>query len=123
MARPLREGPREDDLSTLRELWPNVAAALQWIDRWGDRDGDGFVEYETHAGRGLTNQGWKDSEDSIVHADGRLAEADRALRGQGYVYAGKRCAARLAARCRRRRVRRDARTPGSATRIGHGRRR
>src|ERR687891_534587 len=83
MARPLREGPREDDLSTLRELWPNVAAALQWIDRW----------------------------------------ADRALRGQGYVYAGKRCAARLAARCRRRRVRRDARTPGSATRIGHGRRR
>ena len=88
---------RTGDLATLRKLWPHVEAALRWIDEWGDRDGDGFVEYETQAERGLTNQGWKDSQDSVFHADGRLAEGPIALcEVQGYVYAAKCHAARLA---------------------------
>ncbi len=88
---------RTGDLATLRALWPNVLAALRWIDEWGDRDGDGFIEYQTHAERGLTNQGWKDSQDSVFHADGRLAAGPIALcEVQGYVYAAKCHAARLA---------------------------
>src|SRR2546423_9607012 len=62
------------DLAFARELLPNVRAALDWIDHWGDRDGDGLVEYECRSPGGLRNQGWKDSWDSMVHADGRLAE-------------------------------------------------
>jgi glycogen debranching enzyme len=80
-------------------LWPAVEAALGWIDGDGDRDGDGFVEYRRASEKGLINQGWKDSFDAIFHADGRLAEGDIALAEvQGYVFAGK----RLAARCARR---------------------
>ena len=78
------------DLETLRSLRPALDAALRWIDDYGDRDGDGFVEYERRSSGGLRNQGWKDSEDSIVHADGRLAEGPIALvEAQGYVYAAK----------------------------------
>ena len=88
---------RTGDLETIRDLWPNIQNALRWIDEWGDADGDGFVEYERR-GRGLANQGWKDSEDSIFHADGRLARGPIALcEVQGYVYAAKRHAAVLAA--------------------------
>ena len=79
------------DLETLRTLRPALDAALEWIDRHGDRDGDGFVEYERRSSGGLRNQGWKDSEDSIVHSDGSLAEGPIALvEVQGYVYAAKR---------------------------------
>ncbi|MGH6914405.1 MAG: amylo-alpha-1,6-glucosidase, partial [Geminicoccales bacterium] len=89
---------RTGDLETIRQLWPHFRAALEWIDRYGDRDGDGFVEYQARTQRGLSNQGWKDSEDAIFHADGRLAEGAIALcEVQGYVYAGKRSAGRLAA--------------------------
>jgi glycogen debranching enzyme len=71
-------------------LWPTAEAALDWIDNFGDADGDGFVEYRRRAGTGLDNQGWKDSWDSIAFADGRLAEGPIALcEVQGYVYDAK----------------------------------
>jgi glycogen debranching enzyme len=88
---------RTQDRATLEALWPNVVAALEWIDRHGDRDGDGFVEYLRESADGLSNQGWKDSEDSVFHADGTLARGSIALcEVQAYVYAAKRHAARLA---------------------------
>ncbi|HWX50808.1 MAG TPA: amylo-alpha-1,6-glucosidase [Roseomonas sp.] len=90
---------RTGDLPLLRELWPNIEAALGWIDQYGDADGDGFVEYLRKTPNGLLNQGWKDSQDSISHADGRLAEGPIALvEMQAYVYAAWRAAARIAAR-------------------------
>jgi glycogen debranching enzyme len=90
---------RTDDEETLAELWPAIEAALRWIDGAGDPDCDGFVEYQRASEQGLVNQGWKDSFDAIFHADGRLAEGYIALAEvQGYVFAGKRLAARCAAR-------------------------
>jgi glycogen debranching enzyme len=78
------------DEQFVRSLLPNAEAALQWIDRFGDLDGDGFVEYQTRSPRGIRNQGWKDSHDAIVHADGRQAEPPIALSEvQGYVYLAK----------------------------------
>ena len=88
---------RTGDLATVRALWPHVQAALQWIDTYGDPDGDGFVEYHRKNANGLINQGWKDSHDAIFHEDGRMAEGPIALcEVQGYVYAAKRHAAALA---------------------------
>ncbi|HEX3809732.1 MAG TPA: glycogen debranching N-terminal domain-containing protein [Rhizomicrobium sp.] len=88
---------RTGDLQTVERLWPNVDAALGWIDKYGDRDGDGFVEYFRQSPDGLANQGWKDSHDAIMHADGSLARGPIALcEVQGYVYAAKRGAASLA---------------------------
>ncbi len=87
------------DIETLRELWPNVEAALGWIDGPGDPDNDGFVEYHRADHEGLLNQGWKDSQDAIFHKDGSLAQGPIALcEVQGYVYAAKRLAARGARR-------------------------
>jgi glycogen debranching enzyme len=87
------------DVETLSELWPNVEAALGWIDGPGDPDRDGFVEYLRADERGLVNQGWKDSQDAIFHADGSLAQGPIALcEVQGYVYAAKSLAARGARR-------------------------
>ncbi len=97
---------RTADRPLLERLWPHLERALAWIDGWGDRDGDGFVEYG-HAGpqtaadrdwkQGLFNQGWKDSEDAVMHADGSLAEGPIALAEvQAYVYAGKLGAADVA---------------------------
>jgi glycogen debranching enzyme len=87
------------DIETLRELWPNIEAALAWIDGPGDPDRDGFVEYHRASDKGLVNQGWKDSQDAIFHADGSLARGPIALcEVQGYVYAAKRLAARGARR-------------------------
>ncbi len=81
----------------VRALWPNIDLALSWIDLYGDRDHDGFVEYERRSSKGLIQQGWKDSSDSVFHADGRLAEPPIALcEVQGYVYAAKKQAAMLA---------------------------
>ena len=69
----------------------------QWIDRFGDRDGDLFVEYSRRSPTGLVQQGWKDSQDSIFHADGSLAEAPIALcEVQAYVYGAKRQAGAIA---------------------------
>src|SRR5207244_2041167 len=90
---------RTGDDATIAVLWPAIEAALNWIDGPGDPDGDGFVEYKRATEQGLVNQGWKDSHDAIFHADGRLAEGNIALAEvQGYVYAAKRQAARLAQR-------------------------
>jgi glycogen debranching enzyme len=88
---------RTGDLETITELWPAVEAALMWIDRYGDADGDGFVEYRRATEKGLANQGWKDSFDAIFHEDGTLVEGNIALAEvQGYVFAAKRAAARCA---------------------------
>jgi glycogen debranching enzyme len=68
-------------------LWPNIESALGWMEDHGDRDGDGFVEYARHNDKGLINQGWKDSHDSVFHADGTLAVGPVALvEVQAYVY-------------------------------------
>jgi glycogen debranching enzyme len=86
------------DLDFVRGIWPNVRAALEWIDRYGDVDGDGFVEYRYHEG-GLTQQGWKDSEDSIFYEDGEIARDPIALvEVQAYVYAARMAAAEMADR-------------------------
>lgn len=89
---------RTGDSGLIQQIWPNIRAALDWIDNYGDRDGDGFVEYAAHGNRGLVQQGWKDSNDSVFHADGTIAEPPIALcEVQGYVYAAKIAAARLSA--------------------------
>src|SRR5262249_22716844 len=85
------------DTKFIAELWPAIEHALKWIDRYGDADGDGFVEYIGRADRGLANQGWKDSEDAIFHRDGSLAMAPIALcEVQGYVFEAKLRAAQMA---------------------------
>ncbi|HJS67483.1 MAG TPA: amylo-alpha-1,6-glucosidase [Nitrospiraceae bacterium] len=88
---------RTGDQAFITQIWPNIVLALQWIDRAGDLDGDGFVEYSRRSKGGLIHQGWKDSLDAIFHADGSSAEGPIALcEVQGYVFAAKRFAARLA---------------------------
>lgn len=88
---------RTGDLSTIKEIWPNILAALDWIDNYGDLDGDGFVEYAKKSDKGLINQGWKDSHDSVFHDDGTLAQGPIALcEVQAYVYDAKIRAAELA---------------------------
>jgi glycogen debranching enzyme len=86
------------DADLVRELESNARAALEWIDRYGDRDGDGYVEYERrNQETGLENQCWKDSWDSIRFADGSIAKGPIATcEIQGYVYDAKVRAARLA---------------------------
>jgi glycogen debranching enzyme len=88
---------RTGDLACLVSLWPHIEAALSWIERYGDRDGDGFVEYQRQAAQGLGHQGWKDSDTAIFHAHGALARGPIALcEVQGYVYAAQRAGAALA---------------------------
>ena len=87
---------RTADRQFLKNLWPHIERALAWIDQYGDVDGDGFVEYARHSHEGLVQQGWKDSNDSVFHADGRIAEPPIALcEVQGYVYAAKLAASRM----------------------------
>jgi len=86
-----------DDPSLARRLHEPALLALEWIDRYGDRDGDGFVEYSRRADHGLVNQSWKDSGDSQRFHDGRSAEPPIApVEVQGYVYDAKRGLAELA---------------------------
>src|SRR5262249_9922679 len=81
----------------VQELEPVARAALEWIDRWGDRDGDGYVEYERRMESGLDNQCWKDSPVAIQFTDGTVAPLPRATcEIQGYVYDAKVRCARLA---------------------------
>ncbi|MGH9632224.1 MAG: amylo-alpha-1,6-glucosidase, partial [Bryobacteraceae bacterium] len=88
---------RTGDLRFLRNIWPNIEAALEWIDRFGDIDGDGFIEYARRTESGLLQQGWKDSHDSVFHGEGRLAAGPVALcEVQAYVYAAKYYAADVA---------------------------
>jgi glycogen debranching enzyme len=78
------------DLELLRELEPNLRAALHWIDALADTDDDGYIEYEARSAGGLVSQGWKDSPDAIINADGTIAKPPIALvEVQGYVYAAK----------------------------------
>jgi glycogen debranching enzyme len=89
---------RTADRELIERLWPNLESALQWIERYGDGDGDGLIEYQRHSDDGLLHQGWKDSDDAICHADGSLAEGPIALcEVQGYAYAAWRAGAKLAA--------------------------
>jgi len=88
---------RTADRGFIDRLWPNILRALEWIDRYGDCDGDGFVEYQRRTPAGLVQQGWKDSKDSVFHADGTLAEPPIALcEVQGYVFDAKRTISALA---------------------------
>jgi glycogen debranching enzyme len=78
------------DLQIVTDLNKNIEEALNWIDHYGDRDGDLFVEYHQESSKGIANQGWKDSSDSIVHRDGEYAKTPIALSEvQGYVYQAK----------------------------------
>jgi glycogen debranching enzyme len=88
---------RTSDAETLQRLWPNILAALGWIDRHSMEDDTGFLRHSRNADDGLINQGWKDSYDSVFHADGRLAEGTIALvEVQAYVVAAKRSIAKAA---------------------------
>jgi glycogen debranching enzyme len=88
---------RTGDTEFVRSLWPAIESALSWIEHYGDRDGDGFVEYARRSADGLRSQGWKDSVDAVFHRDGTLAEGPIALcEVQAYVYAARRQAAALA---------------------------
>ncbi|MCA1830509.1 MAG: glycogen debranching N-terminal domain-containing protein [Actinomycetota bacterium] len=85
------------DLEFIEKLWPNALRALEWIDSYGDSDRDGYVEYERQSDGGLDNQGWKDSFDGILHADGSLPQPPLALAEvQGYVYDARRRLAKVA---------------------------
>ena len=87
---------RTGDLATIYRLLPHVEAALTWIDEHGDRDGDGFVEYGRLTEEGLINQAWKDSHDSVFHADGTLAKGPIAIAEvQAYVYGAWEAAAEI----------------------------
>lgn len=78
------------DFEILRDIDENIENALNWIDQYGDRDGDLFVEYHQESSKGIANQGWKDSGDSIVHRNGEYAKTPIALSEvQGYVYQAK----------------------------------
>jgi glycogen debranching enzyme len=79
-----------------RDLLPAAMRALEWIDRFGDQDGDGYIEYMAHRGGGVVNQGWKDSADAVQYEDGTRAQQPIALvEVQGYVYQAKRGLANL----------------------------
>ena len=83
----------------LAEIWPNIEAALAWMDGPGDADADGFIEYYRATGSELVNQGWKDSSDAVFHADGALARGPIALvEVQAYAYEAKISAAHAARR-------------------------
>jgi glycogen debranching enzyme len=78
------------DEKLVKDMLPHAHCALDWIDNYGDLDGDGFVEFLRRSPRGLANQGWKDSWDANLHRDGKVAEPPIALcEVQGYVYEAK----------------------------------
>jgi glycogen debranching enzyme len=88
---------RTADRGFIETIWPNVQAAMAWIDHYGDRDGDGFIEYQRSSAEGLIHQGWKDSDDAICHADGRLARGPLAVcEIQAYAYGARRAGSVLA---------------------------
>ena len=88
---------RTQDHVFIEKIWSHIELALRWMDKFGDMDGDGFVEYSRHAPNGLVHQGWKDSRGAVFHADGTSAEGPIALcEVQGYVYEAKCRAAELA---------------------------
>jgi len=79
-----------DDLTIFRDLRSHIERALEWIATYGDENGDGYLEYQGSTQQGLINQGWKDSGDAVVNADGTLAQPPISLvEVQGYVYLAK----------------------------------
>jgi glycogen debranching enzyme len=85
------------DRELIEHIWPSLMRAVEWLDHHGDSDGDGFIEYGRRSADGLIQQGWKDSNDSVFHADGKLASAPIALcEVQGYAYAARKGMALLA---------------------------
>ena len=89
---------RTGDIETIRALWPNLISATEWMRDYGDSNGDGLIDYARAAETGLSNQGWKDSEDSIFHSDGRFPKGPIALlEVQGYAFAAWRAMADLGA--------------------------
>jgi glycogen debranching enzyme len=91
---------RTGDMELIERLWPNLERAANWMMVYGDSDGDGLIDYQRGEESGLSNQGWKDSHDSVFHADGRFANGPIALvEVQGYAFAAYRA---MAGFCRRR---------------------
>src|SRR3569833_1502845 len=81
-------------MALIEQLWPKLQKAAEWILQYGDADGDGLIDYERGAESGLANQGWKDSHDSVFHADGRFPKGPIALvEVQGYAFAAYRAMA------------------------------
>jgi glycogen debranching enzyme len=90
---------RTGDMGLIDSLWPHLEAAMAWVERYGDADGDGLIDYARGAASGLANQGWKDSQDSVFHSDGRYATGPIALvEVQGYAFCAYRAMANLARR-------------------------
>ena len=90
---------RTGDFAFIDSIWTNLEAAMGWIEHYGDTDGDGLIDYARGQESGLANQGWKDSQDSVFHADGRFARGPVALvEVQGYAFAAYQAMAALAAR-------------------------
>lgn len=90
---------RTGDLAFIETIWPHIKRALDWINMYGDMDGDGFVEYARKTEIGIRNQAWKDSPESVFHENGDLAVPPIAIcEIQGYVFAAKRQAAYIAQR-------------------------
>ncbi len=88
---------RTGDTSFIGQLWPSLLAAMSWIENMADRHPAKFIAYERGEASGLVNQGWKDSENSIFHADGSFPEGPIALvEVQGYAYAAYSVMAELA---------------------------
>jgi glycogen debranching enzyme len=88
---------RTGDIDFIENIWPNLRAALHWMSTYGDKDADGFIEYERSSVDGLIHQGWKDADDAIFHHDGSHVRGAIALcEVQGYAYAAYLAAAKLA---------------------------
>ncbi|MCU1226607.1 MAG: glycoside hydrolase [Edaphobacter sp.] len=88
---------RTGDAAFIETLWPNILAALEWMTTFGDKDGDGFLEYERRCAAGLVHQGWKDSDDAIFHHDGTPVQGAIAMcEVQAYAYAAYKAAGMLA---------------------------
>jgi glycogen debranching enzyme len=88
---------RTGDMAFIDAIWPNLEAAVHWMENYGDTDGDGLIDYARGEKSGLANQGWKDSQDSVFHSDGHFAVGPIALiEVQGYAFAAYRAMAMLA---------------------------
>ena len=106
---------RTDDTAFVQRIWPAIESALTWLERYGDIDHDGFIEYARRNPEGLVNQGWKDSHDAIFHADGRLAESPVATcELQAYQYGALKGGAVLAERTGNARLAAEYSTKASA---------
>ncbi|NBB16266.1 amylo-alpha-1,6-glucosidase, partial [Caulobacter sp. SLTY] len=90
---------RTGDLALIRRIWPALTRAIGWLETYGDSNGDGLIDYARAAETGLSNQGWKDSYDSVFHSDGKFPKGPVALvEVQGYAFAAWRAMADLARR-------------------------